>query len=143
MKPIEFSVRIDRPLDEVYTYSADLNNLPAWGDGVVGCDMVTDGPVDVGSIFVVKNKMGGRVQAFESRVIAMKPDSEFGFKTGSGSMQYTSIRTYEKHDGKTIVTERITTEISGIMKLAAPLLNMFVKNSHYKSLQNLKALLEQ
>lgn len=143
MKPIEFSVTVDRPLEEVYTYTTDPNRLPEWGKGIVGSEIITDGPIGVGSVFVVRNKMGGRVQEFESKVISFEPNSRFGFQTGSGLMSYTSNRTFEVRDGKTIITERITSEISGLMKFAAPLLNRFVRNSHYNSLLKLKEILER
>jgi uncharacterized membrane protein len=143
MKPIEFSVSIDRPLDEVYKYATDLNRLPEWGKGVIDCEIITDGPLEVGSIFIVKNDKGGRGQKFESKVITIEPNSEFSFQTGSGALGYTSNRTFEKKDGKTFITERISPEISGLMKLATPLLRRFVRNSHYHSLLKLKEILER
>lgn len=142
MMPIEFSVSIDRPVEEVFQYAADPAHLPEWGDGIIDCEIITDGPIDVGSVFIVKNSMGGRVQNFENEIVALEPNARFGFKTGSGGMGYTSNRTFEAKNGKTLVTERIDPETKGLMKLAAPLLKRFVRNSHYQSLLNLKANLE-
>jgi uncharacterized membrane protein len=142
MRAVEFSVNIDRPLEEVYKYTTDIKHLPEWGEGIIACEMITDGPIDIGSIFIVKNKMGGRVQEFQSKVISIKPNTQFGFQTDGGMMSYKSTRTFEVCNGSTLITESIDADIPGVMKLLSPLLMRMVRNSHYKSLLKLKEILE-
>ena len=49
MKRIEVRVWIDRPAEEVYAYVVDLDRWPEWRSDVVGGELLTEGPVRVGT----------------------------------------------------------------------------------------------
>ena len=51
MIELKFQLTINRPLDEVFEYVSDMENLPQWGGGVIGAKRVTNGPIGVGTVF--------------------------------------------------------------------------------------------
>ena len=138
----QFSVEIQRPVNEVFEFVSDPNNLPLWGEGITEVSVDTDNPVQTGTKFIIKNKMGGRTQEFESEVLSFEPDSEYSFKTGSGATGYISHRKFDEIGAATRITEQIDGQQSGLAKLVAPLVLGFVKKSHYNSLLKLKEVLE-
>lgn len=87
--------------------------------------------------------MGGQVQEFKNEVIIYEPTEKFVFRTGGGAFGfYTSTRTFEEKDGKTLVTETIETESpSGILKILSPLIIGFIQRSHHASLIHLKEIM--
>lgn len=140
----QFSEIINRPINDVFTYSTDPEKLAKWGEGIQEVEMTSDGPLGVGTTYIVKNKMGGQIQEFKNEVIVYQPPRKFAFRTGGGAFgDYTSTRTFDDLDGKTRVTETIDTEgPSGILKILMPLIIIFIKKSHHGSLIRLKEILE-
>jgi hypothetical protein len=92
--------------------------------------------------YKVKNKVGGRDQEFLNQIISYQPNREFGFKTGDSGMSYTAFRTFEEQNGRTVITEKVTGEFSGLQKLVGPLVMGFIQRSHHNSLLRLKEILE-
>ena len=143
MSSRKISGQVNKPLQEVFTYLVNPENLPHWGDGIIETTLLSDSPIGVGSTFRIKNKMGGRVQEFVSEVIDYEANHKYAFKTGSGIMGYTSTRNFEKSPGGTLITERIEGQYSGLSTLLVPLILGFIKSSHQKSLNRLKEILEK
>ena len=106
--------------------------------------MTSDGPLGVGTTYIVKNKMGRQVREFNNEVILYEPTQKFAFRTGGGAFGfYTSTRTFEETDGKTLVTETIESEgPAGILRILRPLILGFIQRSHQNSLIQLKENLE-
>ncbi len=144
MSKREFSVIVNRPVEEVFAFASDPNKLVQWGEGIQEVRVTSDGPVDIGSTFIVKNKMGGRIQEFKNEVIAYEPGHKFGFRSGGGAFgYYTSERTFEENNGKTIIIEAIEAEgPSGFLKIFMPFILGFIKKSHHNSMNRLKEILE-
>ena len=119
----QFSEKINRPIDEVFKYASDPNNLVEWGEGIQEVTITSNNPLDVGAKYVVKNKMGRQIQEFENEVVVYAPPQKYGFRTGGGAYGfYTSTRTFEERDGKTQVIEKIEAEgPTGLLKILMPL----------------------
>jgi uncharacterized membrane protein len=56
MVQFENSITIDRPVDEVFAYVADVANDPAWHTDVVEGRKVSDGPIGIGSRLQIRIK---------------------------------------------------------------------------------------
>lgn len=52
MIELEVMVDIDRPINEVFAYSANNENDPAWMTEVTAVEKTSEGPVGVGSRFI-------------------------------------------------------------------------------------------
>ena len=80
----QFSELINQPVDKVFTYATDPNKLPEWGEGIQDVELTSEGPMGVGTTYIVKNKVGRQVQEFNNEVIIYEPTQKFGFRTGGG-----------------------------------------------------------
>jgi uncharacterized membrane protein len=140
----QFSVVINRPVKEVFQYASDTNKLVDWGEGIEEVTVTSDDPLGVGTKYVIKNRMGRRLQEFENEVLIYEPTQKFGFRSGGGAFGfYTSTRIFEEQHGKTLVTETIEAEgPAGILRIFMPLIIGFIKKSHHDSLIRLKEILE-
>jgi uncharacterized protein YndB with AHSA1/START domain len=64
MQRVERSVRIAAPIDEVFDYIADLDNLAEWQSGVTTARRTSDGELGVGATaLVTRELMGQRMEA--------------------------------------------------------------------------------
>jgi uncharacterized membrane protein len=139
----EFSVTINKPLAEVFEYAANPENLTEWGEGIQKVEVTSPGSLQVGTVYVITNKVGGRVQEFTSEVTALIPNELFIFKTG-GSFPYRSTRTFRVEQGSTIVTEKLRAgRATGLKRIATPMIMRFATKSHHTSLKNMKDILEK
>ena len=49
---VDFDVLIKRPVEEVWNYWFDMDNVPTWAHNVKEIRQITEGPRDVGARFV-------------------------------------------------------------------------------------------
>lgn len=86
MITLEHGVLIDRPIQQVFGFVANVENNPQWQSGVLDVRMSPDGPVGVGSVGVeVRRFMCWRIElTFE--VTEYEENTKFSFKIPSGPM---------------------------------------------------------
>jgi carbon monoxide dehydrogenase subunit G len=51
MLEFENTVRIDRPVAEVFAFLSDFGNIPKWNYNVLEVRQVSDGPIGIGTIY--------------------------------------------------------------------------------------------
>jgi uncharacterized membrane protein len=47
----ENTIRVDRPIAEVFTFLADLENIPKWNYYVLDVRKLSDGPIGIGTSY--------------------------------------------------------------------------------------------
>ncbi len=63
MRTVSASAQIPGPSTEVFTFLADLQNLPRWMSGIVSAELTTTGEIGVGSrAHVVRELLGQRIE---------------------------------------------------------------------------------
>ncbi len=70
---IEESLEINRPLEEVFSYVADPENLPEWSNLVLEVRKETEGPLQEGARFTTVAKFLGRRFETPFEVTAHEP----------------------------------------------------------------------
>ena len=135
-------ITIERPVDEVFAYTIDVDRLSDW-NGVIEDSWMTSGDeLKLGATYVVKAKMMGKIMEIPSEVVAYEPDRVFAYRVG-GSMAYTDTKTFKATASGTLITERIESESDGFFStLLSPILFAAMKRSHQKNLEQLKSNLE-
>ena len=71
------SVVIARPVEQVFAFVADHQNLPAWTIGVKNSERLTDGPPANGSRYRVVGTLLGRTIQSSYQVTAFEPGRGF------------------------------------------------------------------
>ncbi len=136
------SIIIDRPAELVFSFLADLNNLPKWQSGVVQSKVISQGPVGVGTKFSEDVKMMGRKVTANCEVTAFEPGRKMGFSADGGGIRYQGAITLAPRDGKTELTLEGVSHLKGLWRLFQPFIAGEFKKELKKEMQTIKAAVE-
>jgi uncharacterized membrane protein len=135
-------VWIDRPVEEVYGYTVDLDRWPQWRSDVVGGELLTEAPMRVGSRVRGFGLVLGRTVTIDVEVTVLQPGTAFGYRPTSGPLRTNNLYTFESHEGGTLVVLTDEIGLNGIFRVFLPVMPAFVRSAYRKNLANLKATLE-
>jgi hypothetical protein len=142
MSKIERSVVIDRPIGEVFEFVLNPANDASWQTTLVESEVLTEGPIRVGSqIREVRRFLGVRFE-LGYEVTEYEAPRRSSIKSVAGPMQFTGGYVLESRDGSTefIVTGDI--EGHGFFKLGEPVFTRMAARELEANLGHLKDLLE-
>jgi uncharacterized protein YndB with AHSA1/START domain len=137
----ESSVLIDRPVEKVFTYLADAQNLRAWQADLLEHEQLTERPIGVGARFREVRQTGPSKSDFQAEITAFEPNKRFSTKTITGP-QVTVDYAFHAEQGGTRVTYQFSLQTSGLMRLIEPLMAGSMKKDTEKDFQKLKHILE-
>ena len=133
---------INRPVEEVFAFTADLENDPQWQSGIEEARWTSDGPPGKDSTGVEVIRFLGRRMELVLLVTEYEPNRKLSIKTTGGPISFESTATYEPVDGGTRLNFTMEGDAKGFFKLADPLLARMVKRQSQGDLGNLKDLME-
>ena len=125
-----FSVtrRIDAPVDEVFAVFADFEHAAERIDGIKVLDVLTGGPIGVGSRFRETRVMFGKEATEEMEITAFERGRSYTVECTSHGSHYTSVYTFEpRHDGTDVTLSFDVEAISLFAKLMSPIAGTLVK----------------
>ena len=145
MATARMSVSIARPVEEVFRVLTDPTLAPRWAANAIEGQLLTDGPVGIGSRrrAVVKGVLGRTMESV-MEVTEFERDRALGLRLisaswgGSGRTRYTLTST-----GATTTVDWVwELQPGGILKpFAVPFMAMF-RRLFQRDLENLKAMME-
>ncbi len=142
MTKLEQSVVINRPIEEVFAFVADIEKSPQWMSELVEAKQTSEGPVGVGTTFsAVATPLGRRAESTQE-VTEYEPSSKFAIKSTSGPVASEDEYTFESVAGGTKVTRVVNAEMAGFFKLAEPLVVRMMGRQFKTNFAHLKDLLE-
>lgn len=134
--------RIDRPVEEVFEFMADLDKLPLW---LAGCRKAwsPDGNGrSVGARIIHEDEFMGRTFEAKFDVIEWEDDKRAVFEAVSGPFRGTSEENFEADGDATIVEIRVHGEPAGFLKAVGFMAKRQAQAQLDRSLDNLKLVLE-
>ena len=137
------SITINRPVAEVFAYVSDVSNEPAWHTDVLEARQTSEGPIGIGTTFLIRIKPSMGVSEGLAEVIGFERNRKQVLRGEMGSMRPTITHLFEPAEGRTKFTRRIQIEASGLMRLMLPLVRPMTGRSNTGFLENLKQVLEQ
>lgn len=137
------SIVIDRPVEEVFAYVADVTNDPAWHTDILEARKTTEGPVGMGTIWHTRFKPAMGISEADMEVVSFEPNRVLAMKGEVGPMHPTLTYRFEPAAGGTKFTRRVQITVSGWMKLMQPMMGMMLPKQNQGFLANLKRVLEQ
>jgi hypothetical protein len=96
MRKVEVQVWVDRPVKDVYAYVADLDRWQEWRTDVVGGELLTEGPIRVGSRARGIAKILGRPVAIDVEVTALESEKALGYRPIGGPLRTNNLYTFER-----------------------------------------------
>ena len=142
MIKLAHSVIINRPVEEVFEFVIDPQNEPLWISGTLEAVQISEGPLDVGA------KVRARSRFLDQNVDTIWVVTEYernrrrGAKVISGTMSSEFIESYETVEGGTRISATGQIEVSGLLKLAEPLVARLARRQQENNFANLKSLME-
>src|SRR5215218_10296086 len=141
---MESTVIIERPVEEVFGFVLDLTNIPFTDPSVRSVEKTSEGPIDAGSTFLMRQEAPpvGKVREATVRYTAVEPNRNIEFEAMVGPITPTARLTFEQANGGTKVTFRGEPNPVGPLKIISPLLSYQGQRMWDKRLAGLKSTLE-
>ena len=137
---VEESIEINRPVEEVFAYSTDVENLPEWAGPVAEARKEGPGPLSVGDQFTLVQKFLGRRFESPCEVIALEPNRRFEYRSWGGPVPFTY--TCMPSGAATRFTMIAEGEPGSFFKLVGPLFEKADKRQVKNDLETLKDIAE-
>ncbi len=112
------------PIEEAFATVADFARTADWDPGVVSSKATTKAPLRKGSRFRVEVGLLGRTATYGYAITEFEPPSRVVLHGGDGHMQLFDEITLVSRGRGTRITWEVRCELSGIGRLANPLLDL-------------------
>ena len=139
----ETSVRIERPVDEVFAYVSEPENFPRWNSAVRTVRKTSAGEDPVGSTYVMTRQLPGGQAENELEITVHERPREFAIRTLSGPTPFVYRYAFSPSDGGTLLELDAEVELPGTAALVAPLARRAVKRGVDDNFATLKDTLEK
>jgi hypothetical protein len=136
------SLRVNRPIQDVFTFVADPLLFPLWNSAVQTVDLTSGERGRVGSRYSMQRRLPvGQVEN-ELEVFSRKHASEFGIRTTSGPTPFRYRYRFAADGGDTVIQLDASVELSGVASVLGPLAAPAVRRGVDANLATLKRTLE-
>ena len=140
---LDLGALIDKPIQDVFVFVANPNNMSKWNSAVVSLQQITPGAVGVGTKFKsIGEAMGRRIEG-EMQVVTYEPDTKCGFQLQAGPMQMNLTMSFKTVGTGTKLSLNARGNPAGIFKLAEGVMAGRVKSMMEENLARLKSVLEK
>ena len=140
METFENTVTIGRPVEEVFAFLTDFENIPTWNHAIEETIKTSPGPVGEGATYRQTRAIPRRSEErFE--VTAFEPKSRLEIQGEIGPFRTRASYMLTPVAGGTTLTNKVGLEAtSGVLRLVAPLAVSRVKAAVARNLVKLKPL---
>ena len=137
----EVTIHLNRPVEQVFAFLADSQNLRTWQSGLIENQQLTEGSMRVGTRFREVRRTGPRQSEIEGEITAFERNKHFATKTLTKPNATVSY-SFEPENGGTRLDYKFIMLTSGIMRLLEPLIAGSIKKDTDMDFQKLKSILE-
>jgi uncharacterized protein YndB with AHSA1/START domain len=142
MATFQNTVTIQRPVQDVFAFLADFENIPKWNFAIVETEKTSPGPVGVGTTYHQLRSIPRRSEE-GFQVTAFEPTSHLEVHGDMGPFTATIGYLLEPTGDGTRLTNTVNLQpASGGLRLLAPLATSRVKTAVAANLDTLRQLLE-
>jgi uncharacterized protein YndB with AHSA1/START domain len=142
MVKVEYSIVINRPVAEVFTYVTDPANNTKWQECLVESRQASSGPMGLGAQVVDVRKFPGRDMDSKLEVTAFEPNKKFSEKVNSGPLKFEITNIFEASGSGTKFTVSLQGEPGGFFKLAEGMVEKQLRSQSEGDAGRLKKVLE-
>jgi uncharacterized protein YndB with AHSA1/START domain len=142
MASFQTSVRITRPLHELFTYVSDPTQFPHWNSAVQSVHSTSAEPGEPGSTFLMRRELPTGPAENTLEVLERTPPEGFVIRTTSGPTPFVYRYRFIADGAATILELDATVDLAGLAALAGPLAGRAVKRGVDANLATLKRIQE-
>ena len=96
------SLEVEATQEQAFDYVADFTHA-VWDPATLACEKVTDGPIGVGTIFMLKAKSPMGTMDLPYTITEYEPHTRLVLEGESSMMKYVDVITFESRDGGSVV----------------------------------------
>ncbi len=134
---------IDRPLQEVFAFTADFSNAETWDPGVASSKAVGEADAGVGSKYDLMVSFGSREIPMTYEITRWEEDSRVVLEGRGSTISAVDDIRFEEKDGGTLVDYTADLRFTNWMRFITPLLAPALSRVGEKALDGLVETLEQ
>ena len=139
----ETSTRINRPIEDVFSYVSDPLNFPRWNSAVQAVRKTSAGENGVRSTYVMERELPTTGRAInELEVVASKRPREFVIRASAGPTPFLYRYRFAAENDETVMQLNAEVELPGAAALLPQLARRAVKKGVEDNFATLKQILE-
>jgi hypothetical protein len=138
---VNHAIELPLPPDQVFAYITNLENERRWQAEIERIQLLTPGPLALGSEFEEVRRSLGRQYTWRFRVTEFEPPWRFSIASIQGKPRYTGSRICSQTPTGTRLIEIGALETPAWLRLADPLLASLAQRSQRQAFAQLRALL--
>ena len=142
MTKFEKRILINRPVEEVWKFISNIENMPRWDRGVLEARQTSEGPMGVGSTVQVVRQFLGRRRIGNFRVADVVPNRTVAIQAGGMGVRGEVRYTFEPVEGGTRMTSSAEVVFGGWLKLITPIIRPMLERDGRDDLANVKRVME-
>jgi ligand-binding SRPBCC domain-containing protein len=143
MAGFERSVRIERPVAEVWAYFVDIANTQAWMPDIVRLEPANDGPLGVGTRYRETRRIKGKEQTATLEITAFEKERLYAGTVEEMGVRGTYTYRFSEDGGATRIDLVAEVQARGLAKLMLPMVVGMMKKQDGDQLARLKAAVER
>ena len=136
-------ITLDKPIDEVWNFVSNIENLGLWVEGIEAPKQTSDGRTGVGTTYHSRYNYRGKSFDMDHEIYEFEPPSRLGTRSTDGPFAYNASLTLAEAGGGTRVSN--TVEVgsdswltSVIFAIGGPLIRRAMRGQLMKELSTLK-----
>jgi uncharacterized protein YndB with AHSA1/START domain len=142
MFDVEAEIRINHPLEDVFSFVADSRNDPQWAVPVVECTQVAGAGPGLGAQYTFASKvMWGKARG-QMEVVVYEPPRRIEWEMQSSVNSGRARISFKSEADSTLLSARSTLKARAIFRLTESIMAREIHKAYQQQLQNLKELLE-
>lgn len=136
MSNMNLSVQVEAPCERVFAVFTDIPNGASIVPAIEKIEMLTPGPVRIGTKFRETRTMMKRSHTEEFEVVAMRPPNEFALACESCGVDVRAEYTFTERPGYTLVEMSMrATPRTLVAKILSPLMNALMGKAMRREMQ--------
>ena len=142
MIAFETSTRINRPIEDVFSYVSDPLNFPRWNSAVKAVRKTSGGENGTGSTYVMERELPTGRAINELEVVASERSSDLTIRATAGPTPFLYRYRFAAENDETVMQLNAQVELPGAAALLPQLARRAVKKGVDDNLATLKQILE-
>ena len=134
--------QIDRPLEEVFAFTADFANSEKWDPGVSSARRVGETPPGVGAKYDLMVKFGSREAPMTYEITGWEENRRVVLEGKGKTLRAVDDIRFERSEGGTLVDYTADLTFTNWMRFVAPLLSPTLRRVGERALNGLVEALE-
>lgn len=134
---------VQRPLGEVFAYTADFSHSAEWDPGVASSRRVGDGPVGEGARFELEVELGSGTTPMTYEITEYEPDSRVVLVGRGEKVDAVDEIRFERQEGTTVIYYTADLTFHNYLKYLGPLVAPLVHRVGTRAMDGLAEALSR